>query len=138
MFIWDAKLIERPGHYPELILNNFKTPLGILTAHLFKNLFPLQPELEGRQVLTLHNQRDYIFVRRHRYVFRDKRETEKPILGNDGKPIKGVEDVKVGMQEIGPRFTLKLRRVDRGIQYKSGQEWQWKGRMEKNRTRFNM
>lgn len=89
------------GHYPELILNNFKTPLGILTAHLFKGLFPAAPELEGRQVLTLHNQRDYIFIRRHRYVFRDKRESEKPIMGTDGKPIKGVEDVKVGMQEIG-------------------------------------
>jgi len=89
------------GHYPELILNQFKTPLGILTAHLFKNLFPAKPELEGRQVLTLHNQRDYIFVRRHRYVFRDKRGSEKSIVGNDGKPIPGVEDVRVGMQEIG-------------------------------------
>lgn len=88
--------------------------------------------------MTLHNQRDYIFLRRHRYVFRDKRETEKPVLGADGKPIKGVEDVRVGMQEIGPRMTLKLRRIDRGIQFKSGQEWQWKGRMEKKRTRFNM
>ncbi|CAA9957953.1 hypothetical protein PTNB73_00116 [Pyrenophora teres f. teres] len=126
------------GHYPELILNQFKTPLGILTAHLFKNLFPAKPELEGRQVLTLHNQRDYIFVRRHRYVFRDKRGSEKSVLGNDGKPLPGVEDVRVGMQEIGPRMTLKLRRIDRGIQFKSGQEWQWKGRMEKKRTRFNM
>ncbi|KAF1933655.1 Brix-domain-containing protein [Didymella exigua CBS 183.55] len=138
----DGKKLTRhandTGHYPELILNNFKTPLGILTAHLFKGMFPAAPELEGRQVLTLHNQRDYIFVRRHRYAFRDKRETEKPIVGNDGKPIKGVEDIKVGMQEIGPRMTLKLRRIDRGIQYKSGQEWQWKGRMEKSRTRFNM
>jgi ribosome production factor 1 len=62
------------------------------------------PELEGRQVLTLHNQRDYIFVRRHRYVFRDKRESEKPVVGPDGKPMKGVEDVKVGMQEIGYVF----------------------------------
>ena len=97
------------GHYPELILNQFKTPLGILTAQLFKNLFPASPELEGRQVLTLHNQRDYIFVRRHRYVFRDKRETEKPILGADGKPIPGAEDVKVGMQEIGYVFFLLLR-----------------------------
>jgi ribosome production factor 1 len=35
-------------------------------------------------------------------------------------------------------MTLKLRRIDRGIQFKSGQEWQWKGRMEKTRTRFNM
>jgi ribosome production factor 1 len=101
----DGKKLPRhandTGHYPELILNNFKTPLGILTAHLFKGLFPAAPELQGRQVLTLHNQRDYIFVRRHRYVFRDKRESEKSVMGNDGKPIKGVEDVKVGMQEIG-------------------------------------
>jgi ribosome production factor 1 len=35
-------------------------------------------------------------------------------------------------------MTLKLRRIDKGIQRKSGQEWQWKGRMEKQRTRFNM
>ena len=101
----DGKKLPRhandTGHYPELILNHFKTPLGVLTAQLFKNLFPPFPELEGRQVLTLHNQRDYIFVRRHRYVFRDKRETEKPVLGTDGKPIPGAEDVKVGMQEIG-------------------------------------
>lgn len=101
----DGKKLPRhakdTGHYPELILNSFKTPLGILTAHLFKGLFPATPELEGRQVLTLHNQRDYIFVRRHRYVFRDKRETEKAVMGNDGKPLKGAEDIKVGMQEIG-------------------------------------
>jgi ribosome production factor 1 len=58
-------------------------------------------ELVGRQVLTLHNQRDYIFVRRHRYVFREKRETEKQALGADGKPMKGAEDLRVGMQEIG-------------------------------------
>lgn len=28
-------------HWPELILNNFRTPLGLLTAHLFRTLFPL-------------------------------------------------------------------------------------------------
>ncbi|KAF2240317.1 Brix-domain-containing protein [Trematosphaeria pertusa] len=126
------------GFIPELILNNFRTPLGLLTAHLFRGLYPQQPELIGRTVVTLHNQRDYIFLRRHRYVFRDKKETEKSVIGTDGKPVKGVESIKVGMQELGPRFTLKLRRVDRGIQWKSGQEWQWKAGMEKQRTRFNM
>jgi len=125
-------------HYPELILNNFRTPLGLLTAHLFRALFPPQPELVGRQVVTLHNQRDYIFVRRHRYVFRDKRATEKQVLGADGKPIKGAEDLKAGLQELGPRFTLKLRRVDKGIQRGSGQEWEWKAGMEKVRTKFNL
>ncbi|GME42475.1 putative RNA processing factor 1 [Neofusicoccum parvum] len=123
-------------HYPELILNNFRTPLGLLTAHLFRTMFPPQPEIEGRQVVTLHNQRDYIFVRRHRYVFRDKRATEKSVVDADGKPMKGVEDIRAGLQELGPRFTLKLRRIDKGIQKASGQEWQWKAGSEKVRTRF--
>ncbi|PNS18163.1 Brix domain-containing protein [Sphaceloma murrayae] len=126
------------GHDPELILNGFRTPLGLLTAHLFRTLFPPQPELQGRTVVTLHNQRDYIFVRRHRYIFRDKRGSEKSVQGADGKPIAGVEDVRTGLQELGPRFTLKLRRIDRGIQRTSGQEWEWKGKSEKVRTRFQL
>lgn len=125
-------------HHPELILNNFRTPLGLLTAHLFRTLFPPQPELQGRQVVTLHNQRDYIFLRRHRYVFREKRETEKSVIGPDGQPVKGVEGVRAGLQELGPRFTLKLRRIDNGIQRGSGQQWEWKARMEKQRTLFQL
>ncbi|EME42892.1 hypothetical protein DOTSEDRAFT_173396 [Dothistroma septosporum NZE10] len=126
------------NHYPELILNGFKTPLGLLAAHLFKSLFPPRPEIQGRQVVTLHNQRDYIFVRRHRYVFRDKKSSEKVIQGTDGKPMKGAEDIRAGLQELGPRFTLKLRRVDKGIQRASGQEWEWKAGDEKVRTRFSL
>lgn len=131
------------NHYPELILNNFRTPLGLLAARLFLMLFPPQPELQGRQVVTLHNQRDYIFVRRHRYVFRDKRATEKSVVGPDGKEVKGVEDIRAGLQELGPRFTLKLRRVDKGVgragsQGEDGLEWEWKAHMEKKRTRFNL
>jgi len=131
------------NHYPELILNNFRTPLGLLTARLFLTLFPPQPELQGRQVVTLHNQRDYIFVRRHRYVFRDKRATEKSVVGPDGEKVKGVEEIRAGLQELGPRFTLKLRRVDKGIGRagSTGDEavqWEWKAHMEKQRTRFNL
>jgi len=131
------------NHYPELILNNFRTPLGLLAARLFLTLFPPQPEFQGRQVVTLHNQRDYIFVRRHRYVFRDKRSTEKSVVGSDGKEVRGVENIRAGLQELGPRFTLKLRRVDKGIgragsQGDDGLEWEWKAHMEKKRTRFNL
>lgn len=125
-------------HIPELILNNFRTPLGLLTAHMFRTMFPPQPELQGRQVITLHNQRDYIFVRRHRYAFREKRETEKNVVGPDGKEVEGVKGIRAGLQELGPRFTLKLRRIDRGIQRASGQEWEWKGGMEKVRTKFQL
>ncbi|KAI9764285.1 MAG: hypothetical protein M1840_008576 [Geoglossum simile] len=128
-------------HFPELILNNFRTPLGLLTAHLFRTLFPPQPDLQGRQVVTLHNQRDYIFLRRHRYVFREKRATEKNVVGSDGKEVKGVEGIRAGLQELGPRFTLKLRRVDkvvgRGAE-QDGVQWEWKGGMEKQRTKFQL
>ncbi len=126
------------GHWPELILNNFRTPLGLLTARMFQQCFPPQPDFEGRQVVTLHNQRDYIFVRRHRYVFREKRETEKAVVGADGKEMQGAEGIRTGLQELGPRFTLKLRRVDKGIQRVSGQEWEWKGGLEKERTKFQL
>jgi ribosome production factor 1 len=88
--------------------------------------------------VTLHNQRDYIFLRRHRYIFREKRETEKSVIGPDGKQVQGVEGIRAGLQELGPRLTLKLRRVDKGIQRGSGQEWEWRGRMEKSRTKFQL
>ncbi|KAJ6515485.1 anticodon-binding protein [Mycena sanguinolenta] len=82
-------------HDPELILNNFVTRLGHAVGRMFQTLFPPLPEFQGRQVVTLHNQRDFLFFRRHRYAFRS---TEKAAL-----------------QEIGPRFTLKLRSLRKGI-----------------------
>lgn len=133
------------SHTPELILNNFLTPLGRVTAGLFQSMFPRQPEFNGRQVVTLHNQRDYVFFRRHRYVFRDKRDSEKPVgygLEDGGKDggngSKGDESIpiKVGLQELGPQFTLKLRRVERGV--KEGVEWEWKGGMDKDRKKFQL
>ncbi|OCH93706.1 Brix-domain-containing protein [Obba rivulosa] len=82
-------------HYPELVLNGFVTRLGHTVGRLFQTLFPPMPEFQGRQVVTLHNQRDFLFFRRHRYAFRS---TEK-----------------VALQEIGPRFTLKLRSLRKGL-----------------------
>ncbi|KZT71988.1 Brix-domain-containing protein [Daedalea quercina L-15889] len=82
-------------HFPELVLNGFVTRLGHTVGRLFQTLFPQMPEFQGRQVVTLHNQRDFLFFRRHRYAFRS---TEK-----------------VALQEIGPRFTLKLRSLKKGL-----------------------
>ncbi len=87
---------------PELLLNGFQTPLGLLAAKSMNTLFPPKPELAGRQVLTLHNQRDYIFFRRHRYIFREARATEKNVQGADGKEMEGVKGIRAGLQEIGP------------------------------------
>lgn len=53
----------------ELILNNFSTLLGNSVGRLFGSLFPPMPQFRGRQVVTLHNQRDFLFFRRHRSAF---------------------------------------------------------------------
>ena len=103
------------GHIPELILNNFRTPLGLLVAKQFQQMFPPQPQLEGRQVVSLTNQRDYMFLRRHRYVFREKRESEKNVVGPDGKEVQGVEGIRAGLQEIGPRFTVSVCQYQLGV-----------------------
>ena len=61
------------SHIPEIILNNFVTRLGRRTGRFLGSLFPHEPQFEGRQVVTFHNQRDFIFVRHHRYIYqRDK------------------------------------------------------------------
>ncbi|RMZ90214.1 hypothetical protein DV736_g2548, partial [Chaetothyriales sp. CBS 134916] len=139
---YEARSIPGHGrptpHAPELVLNNFSTPLGVLTAHLFRSLFPATPDLEGRQVVTFHNQRDFIFLRRFRYVIRDKRPSEKAVVDADGRVMAGGEDVRAGLQELGPRLTLKLRRVDKGIQRASGQDWEWKGKTDRLRTKFQL
>ncbi|TRX90724.1 hypothetical protein FHL15_008303 [Xylaria flabelliformis] len=114
------------NHYPELLLNNFATPLGLVTAKVLQTLFPSTPELAGRQ-----------------YIIRDKKATEKSVVGPDGTEMKGVENIRAGLQELGPRFTLKLRRIDKGIG-RAGSDpndpthWQWKAKMEKDRKRFNL
>jgi ribosome production factor 1 len=57
---------ESTDHYPELILNNFKTRVGKTVARMFNCLFPQKADYVGRRVVTFHNQRDYIFLRHHR------------------------------------------------------------------------
>ncbi|CCF58132.1 hypothetical protein KAFR_0D04850 [Kazachstania africana CBS 2517] len=104
------------SHIPELILNNFQTRLGKTVGRLFQSIFPQNPEFEGRQVITLHNQRDYIFFRRHRYVFRNEE--------------------KVGLQELGPQFTLKLKRLQRGL--KEETEWEHRPEMDKEKKKFHL
>ena len=102
------------SHIPELILNNFQTRLGQTVGRLFQSILPQNPDIEGRQVITLHNQRDYIFFRRHRYVFKDNE--------------------RVGLQELGQQFTLKLKRLQRGI--KEETEWEHKPEMDKEKKKF--
>ena len=109
------------GHVPEVFLSGFATRLGRRVGRAFASLFPRDAEHEGRRVCTFHNQRDFIFFRQHRYVFED-----------DGK--------RVRLQELGPRFTLKLKYVLDGVAgERKDMPYEWlhkRHRMETSRRGF--
>ncbi|XP_012221458.1 probable ribosome production factor 1 [Linepithema humile] len=113
---------EITEHRPEVILNNFTTRLGFTIGRMLGALFHYQPEFKGRRAVTFHNQRDYIFFRHHRYEFNTK--TGKPKL-----------------RELGPRFTLRLRSLQRGTFDSKYGEYEWiiqgrRHKMETSRRKF--
>lgn len=120
-------------HKPELVLNNFDTRLGHRVGRMFASLFSQDPNFKGRRVVTFHNQRDFVFFRHHRYVFEEKEVREK------GKKEK-TKTVKARLQEIGPRFTLRLQSFQKGtLDTKSGEfEWLHKPEMDTSRRRFHL
>jgi len=82
-------------------------------------LFPQNPEFEGRRVITFHNQRDFVFFRHHRYEFNE-----------DGS--------RANLQEVGPRFTLKLHSLQLGTLDQTFGEFEfiYKPKMGVNRKKF--
>lgn len=111
---------ESTDHYPELILNNFKTRVGKTVARMFNCLFPQKADYVGRRVVTFHNQRDYIFLRHHRYEFKK-------------------EGQKAALLELGPRVTLRLKWLQKGTYDTRSGEYEWvlkRHDMETSRRRF--
>mmetsp|Transcript_79489 Transcript_79489/g.199846 ORF Transcript_79489/g.199846 Transcript_79489/m.199846 type:complete len:340 (+) Transcript_79489:72-1091(+) len=110
------------SHNPELILNNFITRLGRRIGRQLAALFPQSPDFKGRRSVTFHNQRDFVFFRHYRYNFKE---------GKDGDP-------KAKLQEIGPRFTLKLRYLQHGtFDSKAGEyEYIWRPDSQVSRKKF--
>lgn len=105
-------------HNPELILNNFTTHLGFTVGRFFASLFPKSPQFRGRQVVTFHNQRDFVFIRRHRYKI------------DEGNEIREAGE-RVDLQEIGPKFSLKLIALQHGTHDKKEGNYIWERRPEK-------
>ena len=130
------------------------------------------------QAVTFHNQRDFIFVRHHRYVFDEveppgplapfsttstrqaavrsrapgvasqwhrvspeedkasKKGVKKPPAGEEPK-----ERVKARLQELGPRFTLKLRWLQQGSFDTLYGEYEWiyrRAEMDTCRRKFQL
>jgi len=77
----------------------------------------------GRRSVVFHNQRDFIFFRHYRYIFRnvsvkgneeEEMRVEKDIFDPDRRDSDDEEDEgpkppSCQLKEIGPRFTLRLR-----------------------------
>jgi ribosome production factor 1 len=208
------------SHVPELVLNGFGTRLGHRVGRFLGSLFPHNAQFQGRQVATFHNQRDYIFVRHHRYIFeagkeeykdpnedddekkdrsnekeddsssdeeedsnhdneednsddddddedgnRDDEEDKEKDSNNDyddddeedddvddEKPNEGKQRVgkkskkpkkktKARLQELGPRFTLKLRWIQEGTFDTHFGEYEWfhkRKEMDTTRRKFHL
>jgi ribosome production factor 1 len=139
------------NHIPELNLHGFGTRLGHRVGRLLGSLFPHDAEFQGRQVVTFHNQRDYLFVRHHRYVFEEKKNIKAPgakakassssETANPDAPLGIKERVKARLQELGPRFTLKLRWIQSGTFDTQFGEYEWihkRKEMDTTRRRFHL
>ena len=137
------------SHVPELNLHNFSTHLGHRVGRLLASLFPHAADFRGRQVVTFHNQRDYIFVRHHRYIFKDKAEEEakKKIVAKMSKARENFNNtndtpmpgINTRLQELGPRFTLKMRWLQEGTFENVAGEYEWihkRKEMDTSRRRF--
>lgn len=124
------------SHIPELNLHGFGTRLGHRVGRLFGSLFP-PPQLHGRQVVTFHNQRDFIFVRQHRYIFAEtKTKQSKTEQQQQQQP-----PAKARLQELGPRFTLKLRWIQAGTFDTQTGEYEYfhkRKEMDTSRRKFHL
>ena len=105
--VFVQRSIGSTAHRPEMILSNFQTRMGVQIGRMLGTLFDQRAEFRGRQVVTFRNQRDFVFFRRHRYMFTEK--------GTDCE-----------LQELGPRFTLKLVWMHEGLFDPRHAKYMWK------------
>ncbi|RUS92103.1 hypothetical protein EGW08_000127 [Elysia chlorotica] len=126
--LMNAKLVkelrrvgEMSEHFPEINIHNFNTRLGVTIGRMLSCLFPHKPNYKGRRVVTFHNQRDYIFFRHHRYEFKNAE--------------------RVALQELGPRFILRLRSLQQGTFDSKYGMYEWihkRHEMDTSRRKFHL
>lgn len=90
--------------YPHLIFDQFSTKLGVRLKTILKYLFPA-PKPETKRLITFANNDDIVSFRHHVY--------DKP------------EHNKVELNEIGPRFEMKLYQIKLGTLEMKEAENEW-------------
>ena len=143
------KKIKRHGAFsdekPEIIVRNFTTRLGQTVGRLLASLFPQNPQFYGRRAVSFINHRDYIFLRHHRYIFRNltlpspsESDSDDADSDRDSKSSLPKPKPSVVLQEIGPQCTLKLRWIQKGLLDPLHGEYIFKHRskLDKDRRKF--
>jgi len=102
-----------PEQYPHLIFNNLATPLGERLQNVLKYLFPV-PKEESKRVVTFSNKNDFISFRQH-------------VFKKEGK--------HVVLRELGPRFEMKLYKLQLGTLEMKDADIEWVLRPYMNTTK---
>ncbi|BHF75422.1 Ribosome production factor 1 [Sparganum proliferum] len=116
-----------PGVVPHLILNRFMTRLGRRVERILGALFPAVsrgPPQPHCRTVVFHNQRDFIFFRHYRYQHKRDRFGQEEETEEAGTPATGLND-RVVTNEVGPRFTLKLRSIQMGTFDSQFGDYEW-------------
>lgn len=94
-------------------------------------------------MVTFHNQRDFIFVRHHRYVYRKEKKKDSDSKGSSSSSTSSSsgEKIRARLQELGPRFTLKMKWLQDGAFDTQFGEYEWickRKLAESSRKKFSL
>lgn len=98
--------------FPHLVFHGFSSNLGKRVTTILKSLFPV-PKEESTRVVTFANSEDVISFRHHLVLddgsqngSKNASEAERAAAGSKGRQVK--------LQEMGPRFDLRLYQIRLG------------------------
>ena len=99
-----TELDTMPEEYPHLIFHNFQSTFGDRVCDILKFIFPV-PKLESKRVISFINKEDFIIFRHNSY----KKDDYKT----------------VNLNELGPRFVMKLYQISLGTVDMANAQTEW-------------
>jgi U3 small nucleolar ribonucleoprotein protein IMP4 len=99
-----TELDTMPEEYPHLVFHGFETRIGDRVTDILKYLFPV-PKLEAKRVVSFVNKEDFVVFRHHVY----SKEDYKTVV----------------LEEVGPRFVMKLYQIVLGTVEMSHAKKEW-------------
>eukprot|EP01069_Polyplicarium_translucidae_P011549 Polyplicarium_translucidae@DN4074_c0_g1_i1.p1 len=120
--------------YPHLIFHNFSSSLGKRAQKILGHLFP-PPSGGSARTMSFVNRGDFIHFRHHVWTEEKYSEEEQTAVDKKRKVSLFENPHRVSLREVGPRFCLRLYRIDLGTVDMTGVETEWALRSFINRPR---